>query len=130
MGLCRHNHSQLVLEADLTPGLPADAGVDAGIPGKIQLFQCRHCGAVRAHTLRDDRVAVGPWKQLPYPHLPVANQVLLLASAAALAPFSPARAEEVPAVPGSAPAGQVIRLPRDYWKIGAGAYPSFPQGVR
>ena len=130
MALCQHNCSHLILEGDLPANCPIEAEVSVGIPGKLQVFQCRHCNAVRVHAIRNGRVAIGPWRQLPYPHLSIASQIAVLAAATGLAWRPIDGTAEAPSTIAAALPDNVIHIPSGYRGAGASAGSIPGRGVR
>ena len=76
MARCRHPSTTLIFEGSQTSQT------------RIQIYQCRHCRAVQSHVVEAGRVEVHDWKQLPFPALPVRDQLrCLLALAKPPAPL-------------------------------------------
>lgn len=66
MARCKHPSSTLIFEDSQARQT------------HIQIYQCRHCGAVQSHVVEACRVEVHDWKQLPFPTLPVRQQLRCL----------------------------------------------------
>lgn len=130
MTFCQHSSSHLVLEGNLPADSPIGVGFNVGIPGKLQVFQCRHCNAVRAHAIRNGRVAVGPWRQLPYPHLSIASQIAVLTAAIGPTHHPIDAAAEDPAPMSAALPGNVVHIPSGYRGGGASPRPIPGRGVQ
>ena len=63
MARCQHPSTNLMFEGSQTSQT------------RIQIYQCRHCRAVQSHVVEAGRVEVHEWKPLPFPALPVRDQL-------------------------------------------------------